>query len=310
MHHLQEWLNASFGKASTQGPASAPPPAAIFHQQILLNEIYFAKIYRYIVREDLHAHRRGDVEEASHQVHFTPSHSSSRSHASASSGSSVGGTIQQKIYALYSQFSHFEHYLVSFEADFVCWFEAEIHSRRKPHHLFEYWHWYTGGALLIGAGTVYALRNQSEVRAAFDNTIKSTRFFLHEHLWEPLTNIYETTFKTFHDRSLFSTNEKTLVQSKENLSSMLSEFAHKHVSELSAHEQRQKQEYRESIDKRAKEGDMDLVMKPYNREIQHPIRSLLLGDLMHGLLIQVQKVKVDTEAAMLAMDQILKSNGH
>jgi len=53
---------------------------------------------------------------------------------------------------------------------------------------------------------------------------------------------------------------------------------------------------------------MDLVMKTYQREIQRPILSLLFGDLMRGLLIQVQKVKIDTEAAMLAADQVLRSN--
>lgn len=49
-------------------------------------------------------------------------------------------------------------------------------------------------------------------------------------------------------------------------------------------------------------------MKTYQREIQRPILSLLFGDLMRGLLIQVQKVKIDTEAAMLAADQVLRSN--
>lgn len=314
MHRMQEWLIASFGKAaSTRAPA--PDDAAIFHAQIERTEVYFSKIYRYIVQADLRAHTRQDVADAARQMHFTPPHSSRRVQSPASdtspasaSPSAGAHSIQQKIYALYSQFAHYEHYLLALETQFVHAFEEEVRARRKPHHLFEWWHYYTGAALLVGCGAVYAFRNQSEVRDAVNTAIQSSRFFCNEHLWEPLANIYETTFKTFHDRSLFSTNERTLVQSKEDLSAMLSDFAHNHVSELSAHEQRQKQEYVESIDRRAREGDMDLVMKPYNREIQHPIRSLLIGDLMRGLLIQVQKVKVDTEAAMLAMDQILKAN--
>ena len=36
--------------------------------------------------------------------------------------------------------------------------------------------------------------------------------------------------------------------------------------------------------------------------------GMLLGNLMTAMLIQMQKLKVHTEAAMLTMDQILASN--
>lgn len=164
MHRLQEWLNAAFGKNDTKPtgpqPTGATTAAAIaFHEQIRLNEIYFSKIYKYVTREDRHA---------------------------SVSPSASAGTIQQKIYALYTQFSSVEHYLVSFDTQFVRWFEREIDLRRKPHHLFEYWHYYaTVGAVLVGA-TVYAARNQDEVKEAAKDTLKSMKFFMHEHLWEPL----------------------------------------------------------------------------------------------------------------------------
>lgn len=60
-------------------------------------------------------------------------------------------------------------------------------------------------------------------------------------------------------------------------------------------------------ERRLLEG-MELVMRTYEREMQRPLRNLVGGELVRALLIQVQKLKVDTASAMLEMDQILKAN--
>lgn len=53
---------------------------------------------------------------------------------------------------------------------------------------------------------------------------------------------------------------------------------------------------------------MELMMSTYEEELKKPLRNLISGDLMRSLLIQVQKLKVDTESAMLEIDQILRAN--
>lgn len=53
---------------------------------------------------------------------------------------------------------------------------------------------------------------------------------------------------------------------------------------------------------------MQLMMNTYEKELKKPIRHLLAGSLMRSLLIQVQKLKLDTESAMLEIDQILRAN--
>ena len=53
---------------------------------------------------------------------------------------------------------------------------------------------------------------------------------------------------------------------------------------------------------------MELMMRSYEQELKRPVRNLVNGDLMRSLLIQVQKLKVDTESAMLEIDQILRAN--
>lgn len=56
------------------------------------------------------------------------------------------------------------------------------------------------------------------------------------------------------------------------------------------------------------EHAMTALMTEYERELQSPLRGIAFGSLMTAILIQMQKLKVHTEAAMLTMDQILKSN--
>ncbi|GIL79063.1 hypothetical protein Vretifemale_8467 [Volvox reticuliferus] len=53
---------------------------------------------------------------------------------------------------------------------------------------------------------------------------------------------------------------------------------------------------------------MAVLMRSYEAELRNPLRNLLLGDLARALLIQVQHLKVDGEAAMLRLDQILRAN--
>lgn len=48
---------------------------------------------------------------------------------------------------------------------------------------------------------------------------------------------------------------------------------------------------------------MTLVMDIIEKEIKAPVRNLLAGEVMHALLIQMQKLKADMEEEMLAVDK-------
>mmetsp|Transcript_8833 Transcript_8833/g.14697 ORF Transcript_8833/g.14697 Transcript_8833/m.14697 type:complete len:1052 (-) Transcript_8833:209-3364(-) len=56
------------------------------------------------------------------------------------------------------------------------------------------------------------------------------------------------------------------------------------------------------------EQAMNALMSEYEKELQTPVMGIMFGSLMTAILIQMQKLKVHTEAAMLTMDQILTSN--
>lgn len=53
---------------------------------------------------------------------------------------------------------------------------------------------------------------------------------------------------------------------------------------------------------------MAYLMRSYEEQLVNPLKNLFTGDLARSLLIQIQKVKVDSEAAMLEIDQILRAN--
>ncbi|EEP77725.1 predicted protein [Uncinocarpus reesii 1704] len=63
----------------------------------------------------------------------------------------------------------------------------------------------------------------------------------------------------------------------------------------------------EQIRSGVKEGDLTLVLRAYERDLQRPLRGALRGDLITTLLIQIQKTKVDVEVAMSGIDSLLKS---
>lgn len=52
------------------------------------------------------------------------------------------------------------------------------------------------------------------------------------------------------------------------------------------------------------EQAMAALMTAYEKELQSPVQGMVFGNLMTAILIQMQKLKVHTEAAMLTMDQV------
>lgn len=53
---------------------------------------------------------------------------------------------------------------------------------------------------------------------------------------------------------------------------------------------------------------MEVLMTQYEQDMKKPITGLVFGNLMTTMLIQMQKLKVHTESALLTMDQVLASN--
>ena len=57
-----------------------------------------------------------------------------------------------------------------------------------------------------------------------------------------------------------------------------------------------------------RDGDLTVVMKSYEQSMRHPFQSVVAGDMVRLVLIQIHKTKVDMEIAMQALDKLLRSN--
>ncbi|KAG2010232.1 hypothetical protein CC2G_013069 [Coprinopsis cinerea AmutBmut pab1-1] len=55
------------------------------------------------------------------------------------------------------------------------------------------------------------------------------------------------------------------------------------------------------------QGDLTPLMELYENDIRSPLKSALAGTLVRGILIQVQKAKVDIDQALTGIDHLLKS---
>ena len=122
------------------------------------------------------------------------------------------------------------------------------------------------------------------------------------HVVEPLENLQGELFNTFRARpSIVSLDEYEA--DRDSLKRMLQSFKtdvqtkSKIPSELKV-----------AVDNPDNLEGLEVMMHCYESELKRPIKNLVAGDLMRSLLIQVQQMKVNTESAMLEIDQILKAN--
>ena len=124
-----------------------------------------------------------------------------------------------------------------------------------------------------------------------------------EHVIMPLDRVRGELFDTFRRRPAIVTLGDYEAE-RDSLQRMLNEFKADHHSRNKGNGTADG-----TIGTSAMEdAGMDILMRSYETQLRSPIRSLVGGDLARCVLIQVQKVKTDTQAAMLEIDQILRAN--
>ncbi|CAH2072918.1 unnamed protein product [Thlaspi arvense] len=175
-----------------------------------------------------------------------------------------------------------------------------VGKHRKPRRMTLYWVRYTCGAVGLSVFSIWLLRHSSLMGSSdIENWIhdakEATVSFFGDHVEQPLLAIRDELFDTFRKRhkGVMETEEVQLTQ--DSLHRMLRNFC--------------EQTTREKVPDDASDQKMlEVVMHQYEKELVRPIQNLLNGELARGLLIQVQKLKLDIETAMLELDQILRAN--
>ncbi|CAN6560312.1 unnamed protein product [Malus baccata var. baccata] len=236
--------------------------------------------------------------------------------------------IKDAINLVYQNLDKLDSYLSSI----VC-------KHRKPRKVTQYWIRYTCGAVGFSVCSVWLIGHSSLmgspdidnwVREARDSTVsffsdhveqpmlRMGHLFLHSPValivwlrlfvkanlgWEiPATcvaifllSIRDELFETFRKRHKGMMDHEEVQLTSNSLHRMLLAFI----------EQTKGQKFPENA---SDQEMLEIVMARYEEELTHPIQNLLNGELARAMLIQVQKLKLDIETAMLELNQILRAN--
>ncbi|CAD5172606.1 unnamed protein product [Musa acuminata subsp. malaccensis] len=171
---------------------------------------------------------------------------------------------------------------------------------QKPKRLTLYWLHYTCGAVGLSLCSVWLLRHSSLTGSSdIDNWIceakESATGFLKDHVEQPLISIRDELFETFRRRHKGVMEIEEVQLTADSLHRMLLAFC----------EQTKGRKLPENI---PDQEMLEMVMARYEKEVMHPLQNLLSGELARAMLIQIQKLKLDLETAMLELNQILKAN--
>ncbi|CAF1060779.1 unnamed protein product [Rotaria sordida] len=194
--------------------------------------------------------------------------------------------------------------LNSFDEFKLRWIDT-VHLYYKPTHIKRYLPFYVCFTA-IGFYTLFKVyTNRQQIINYIYTTYDSLKFFISEHLILPLKTIYASTFESRSSQAAYENSQLNYTNSKKILEEMLEEYGRQHADSLAQINNTTVDEFLSTLNERARNEDMNVVMKNYQQELNRPIRSALLGDLIKGILIQVQKVKVDGEGLLATIPALL-----
>ncbi|KAE8676440.1 60S ribosomal protein L36 [Hibiscus syriacus] len=173
-----------------------------------------------------------------------------------------------------------------------------VAKHKKPSKVTRYWIRYTCGAVGLSVCSFWLLRHSRLMGSSdIDNWIhearESTVSFFNDHVEQPLLAIRDELLDTFKKRQKGVMDMEEVHLTSDSLHRMLLAFSE---------ETKGKKFPENASDKEM----LEIVM--LRCDFLSNIMNLLHGELARALLIQVQKLKLDVEMAMLELDQILRAN--
>ncbi|KAG0679637.1 Nuclear control of ATPase protein 2 [Pichia californica] len=183
-------------------------------------------------------------------------------------------------------------------------------NNSKPNYFIRNWPIIIPTILLIGSylastfKNIKLLINDNKIRNEFFNYlnnllnyfIETSLSFWNNWIINPINNILKT---IRHDN-----NSEIALMSKQSLNSDLDSLERMTIDYIA---DSNKDIDIEFIKNSIKNGDMTLIMNNYENDLKNPIKSIIIGDMIRNILIQIQKTKVDGSLALNGVDQILKS---
>ncbi|XP_076926102.1 protein DGS1, mitochondrial-like [Bidens hawaiensis] len=177
-----------------------------------------------------------------------------------------------------------------------------VAKHQKPRKMTQHWMRYTVGAVGITIFSLWLLRHSrltgsSDIDNWISNAKESVTVFMTDHVEQPLIAIRDELFETFRKRHRGVMELEEVQLTSNSLHRMLLAFS----------EQTKGQKFPENA---SDQEMLEIVMGRYYvfESILPPFQNLLGGELARAMLIQIQKLKLDIETAMLELNQILRAN--
>ncbi|KAG7841095.1 hypothetical protein KL942_002083 [Ogataea angusta] len=184
--------------------------------------------------------------------------------------------------------------------------ELKYGQNQEPRRLLKYW-LPICAALWYGPNLAYDLVSKRE--AIFNwlklNLVDTTVGFWHNWIVEPFNNILRTIRHDENSRIAIM-SQKSLSSDLESLERMVLEYSLDNQAYFGQSEG-MSQDMAELVKREVAQGNLEIVMKGYENDLKSPLKSIILGDMVRNLLIQVQKMKVDGALAMSGIDKIIRS---
>lgn len=172
-------------------------------------------------------------------------------------------------------------------------YRETLRTYGKPGATTRYWPFLVFGVV----GVFKVIGNWQGIVAWFkDQVVETAASMWSNWIVEPIWKIYQT-IRHDENAQVAIMTKQSLHSDMESLERMVVQFCKDLSPQINEQE----------LVKSVQQGDISAVLIPYEKDIQKPFKSLITGNLVQALLIQVQKTKVDVEVAMNGIDKLLQS---
>ncbi|KAL0589990.1 hypothetical protein ABG067_001957 [Albugo candida] len=174
-------------------------------------------------------------------------------------------------------------------------FQCALKPCRPPSTLQRRWIPLTIAVVSVGVAGVWLTRNRVRFLSIARTIREALQQFFIEHMIEPIDAILgEILFNRKNDIQ----DAAALLDAKASLQRMLHDFACDTNPNMPPQE----------LQRKVESMDMSLVSFVYEKQLSTAVRSLMTGDIVRMLLIQIQFIKKELMVAMGAIDDLMHAN--
>jgi nuclear-control-of-ATPase protein 2 len=183
----------------------------------------------------------------------------------------------------------------------------KLEEYKKPNFLTRYWPSILIG-IIYGPETIRATITNRDLILKFikEKLVDTVLKFYQNWILKPLTDIFSTIrHDSNSDISIMS--QQSLGSELDSLKRMVIDYTIETTPSMAHLSEHDLNGMKANLDELITKGDLTPFMEGYESDIKSPLKNLVNGKLTRGLLIQLQKTKVDGSVAISGIDKLLKS---